>query len=441
MATASLPMGERLRRMLRGGSARSSAESAAAVYEELLYLAGKTQSLEELLTRFPEQLCAALQLSAFHVFLRERNDYVLFRMRPGGSPRIALPASSFTVLRMKRDRKPAVFVAEGVEGEKDGWQMLAPESELHALEQVEAQVLVPLEGRTGLMGFATLSREGRRAFSEGELGFLRDLGPQMGRGLETAQMIQALSEQAAERVRVTRELELAREVQEGLLPRELPAIPGMEVAAAYRSAAQIGGDYYDVLPVGDGYCLVVADVSGKGVAAALLMAALRASLHTLVLEAGVSVTALAERLNRLLYKGSTSSRYATVFLSVFEPGTRTLRYVNAGHNPPLVLRADGRVERLTEGGLVAGLMPEAAYVCGSVEMEAGDVLAAYTDGVTEATNAKLEEWGEERLLEALLAERRGTAGVMVDRVMEGLNGFVQGAAQNDDITLVVLRGL
>ena len=441
MASASLPMGERLRRMLRGGSGTAAAESTAAVYEELLYLAGKTQSLEELLTRFPEQLCRALQLSAFHVFLRERNDYVLFRMRPGAGPRIALAASSFTVLRMKRDRKPAVFVADGVEGEKDGWQMLATSSELLALEQVEAQVLVPLEGRTGLMGFATLSRAGRRAFSAGELGFLRDLGPQMGRGLETAQMIQALSEQAAERVRVTRELELAREVQEALLPRELPSIPGMDVAAAYRSAAEIGGDYYDVLPVGDGFCLVVADVSGKGVAAALLMAALRASLHTLVLEPKVSVTALAERLNRLLYKGSTSSRYATVFLSVYEPATGTLRYVNAGHNPPMLLRADGRVERLTAGGTVVGLMPEASYACETLQLGAGDVLAAFTDGVTEATNGRLDEWGEERLLEALLRDVDGTARVKVGRVMEGLNGFVQGAAQNDDITLVVLRGM
>ena len=335
---ASIPIGERFRRWLRRFGT-SGAESTRSAYEELLYLAGKTQSLDELLTTFPERLCTALQLASFHVFLREGNEYVLHRPTPARGPRLVLPASSSTVLRMKRDRKPAVFLDGGAEREKDGWQLLATSSEIAALEDVKAQVLVPLEGRTGLMGFAPLSRPGRRAFSAGELRFLRDLGPEMGRGLETAQLIRTLSEQAAERVRVDRELELAREVQEGLLPRELPAISGIDVAAAYQSAAQIGGDYYDLLSVQERICLVVADVSGKGISAALLMSALRASLHTLVLQADFSVTALGERLNRLLYTGSSANRYATLFLAGYEPRTQRLTYVNASAWFPAVVQS------------------------------------------------------------------------------------------------------
>ncbi len=443
MTAGSISMGERLRRALRR-SRSPREESTEAVYEELLYLSGKTQSLEELLTSFPERLCAALQLSAFHLFLRERNDYVLRRKSPASGPRIALPASSSTILRMKRDRKPALFVADGTEGQRDGWQMLATPEEIEALAEVDAQVLAPLEGRTGLMGFATLSRADRRPFSASELRFLRDLGPEMGRGLETAQLIEALSEQAAERVRVTRELELAREVQEGLLPRDLPTISGIDLAAAYRSAAQIGGDYYDVLSTPAGICLAVADISGKGISAALLMSALRASLHTLVLQPDVSATTLAERLNRLLYKGSSASRYATLFLSLFDPALKRLTYVNAGHNPPLLLRRSGRVERLTCGGTVVGLMPEVSYQCETLEMEPGDLLVAYTDGVTEATNEKEEEWGEERLREVLVASAnsgQGSSHAVMSTVLGRLNDFTEGSPQNDDITLVVMRSL
>ncbi len=417
-------------------------ERTESVYEELLYLSGKTQLLEDLLTSFPERLCAALQLSSFHLFLRDGNDYVLRRQSPLPAQRISFPAGSATVLRMKRDRRPAVLIADGAKAPKDGWQMLATPWEIEMLAKVDAQVLTPLEGRTGLMGFATVSRADRRAFRKGELQFLRDLGPQMGRGLETAQLIEALSEQAAERVRVTRELELAREVQEGLLPRELPTISGIDLAAAYRSAAQIGGDYYDVLSTQAGVCLVVADISGKGISAALLMSGLRAFLHTLVLQPGISLTTLVERLNRLLYKGSSANRYATLFLSMFDPVSRRLTYVNAGHNPPLLLRADGRVEQLTCGGTVVGLLPEVTFTCETLQLETGDLLVAYTDGVTEATNGNLEEWGEERLREVLLVSPNNgqqSSHALMRTVLDGLNGFTDGSPQNDDITLVLLR--
>lgn len=439
MSLANPTFGERLERAFRRRPT-PHAKNTKAVYEELLYLSSKTQSLDELLRTFPERVCAALELSSFHIFLREGQEYVLRRVTPAAGPRVSIAASSPIVLRMKRDRKPATVLADGSDGERDGWQLLATPEELKVLAEVKAQVLAPLEGRTGLMGFATLGRAGGRGFSEAEMQFLRELGPEMGRGLETAKLIQAVSEQEVERARVNRELELAREVQEGLLPREIAPVPGVEVATCYRSAAEVGGDYFDVFPVVGGVCLVVADVSGKGVSAALLMAALRAALHALVEQPGLSVTALAGQLNGLLYRGSSPNRYATLFLSVYDPTTRRLLYVNAGHNAPLVLRAGGEVERLVCGGAVVGLLPGVEYASGTVQLEAGDMLAAFTDGVTEATNARLEEWGEQRLEQALKGHG-GDAPSTVARVMAALTGFTDGSPQNDDITLVVLRVL
>lgn len=444
MSSPSLSISERLRRFLQLFS-RSRSHKSETLYDDILYLSSRTESLDELLTLFPERICAALELSSFRFFLRGRTGYVLQVPKAAEPSSIALPSSSSTVLRMKRDRNPALFTRPGaVEAETDGWQLLATASEVEILSSVDAQVLVPLEGRTGLMGFVTLARAQQRTFSRGELKFLADLGPQMGRGLETAQLVRELSEQAVERARAHRELEVAREVQEGLLPGTLPSLPGMDIATAYRSAEQIGGDYYDVFLHGDAIYTVVADVSGKGVPAALLMAALRASLHALLQQPGLSITTLIEQLNGLLYAASSNNRYATLFLSVYDPAKYTLTYVNAGHTRTLLLRADRSIRALDCGGTVVGLLPNVAYASETLTLEEGDLLFAYTDGVTEATNAAGEEWGERGLRAAILETTQlgvPTSEQLTESLLRKLNDFTGGIAQADDITLVTLRTL
>ena len=440
MSKMSNTFAARLRRLFR-----SRPQVAPGLYDELIYLSGRTQSLDELLTLLPERITGALELSSFHIVLHEKREYVLQDHGAVRSPLPALPASCSTVARMKRDRKPALFIPEDSKGaERDGWQLLAEPYELEFLRALDAQVLLPLEGRTGLMGFATLSRGAGPAFSDAELRFLGRIGPEIGRGLETAQLVTSISRQAVERARAHRALEVAREVQERLLPEKLPRVPGLDAAAAYRSAEQIGGDYYDIFPIAGGsFCAVIADVSGKGVPAALLMSALRASIHALALEGMSSAPMLAERLNTLLYKASASARYATMFLCVYEPESRSLTYVNAGHNPPLLLRTDGLILRLDRGGLVTGLLPDATYEAGVIELSPGDLLTAFTDGVSEATNRKGEEWGEESIAAALLELREApnlTAGEVVRAILRKLDAFTANAAQTDDITLLVLRG-
>lgn len=428
-----------LRRFTGLGSSLPSALS-----EELLYLASRTQSLDDLLLALPSRLREALRLSALHIFLRVGNEYVLQNGRGGTSPHAALPASSSTVTRMRRDRKPAFFVPEGLmDAEPDGWQMLAESSEIALLTALSAQVLLPLDGRSGLLGFATLTRDDGSPFSAAELRFLRDLGPQMGRGLETAEMISSISQGEISRARAERELEVAKEVQERLLPASLPSVVGLDIATAYRSAGQVGGDYLDLIPNKHGGVLaVVADVSGKGVPAALLMATLRASIHALLLQPDVSLVTLAEHLNTLLYQASSSNRYATLFLCNYEAGAGRLTYVNAGHNPPLLLRTDGSVQSLAVGGTVVGLLGDVQYVSETLEVFAGDTLLAYTDGVTEALNMKEREWGDAALQSAFQkagADRSRSSQAIVEGVLQALDAFRGATLQNDDVALLALR--
>ncbi len=412
----------------------------AELFADILYEMSRIRTLDESLALYPGMICRALRLESFHVFLRDGAEFRLRQAEGAGRRETpAFPASSSTVLRMKRAQGVARFGTSA----PDGWQLLATTWEVETLEELGAELLLPLEGRTALTGFAVLGRAGDRVkadFSVAELDFLQRVGMELGHSLETAMLVDRLSQEAVRRAHMTRELELAREVQERLLPGRLPMVAGLDSAAAYRSAEQIGGDYFDLLPVGDGLlCGVIADVSGHGIAAALLMATLRASLHGLAEQATANLPRVMERLNRLLYSASSASRYSTVFLMLYDAGRGELRYVNAGHNPPLLVRGGGRVERLTEGGTVVGLLPTAVWAEGTARLEPGDVLVLYTDGVTEACNRTGEEWGEAGLLEVLQAVPALDAETQVAEVLDRLHRFTGGAGQEDDRTLVMLR--
>ena len=369
-----------------------------ALYEDILRQAAQTQSLEDSLHRFPRRLVAALELASFHIFILNQGDQSQqeYRLLNASLPPIAFPASSAVVARMKRDRRPSQFVVSPSSGQTpQAWQMLATQDEIDLLLGLDTQLLFPLEGRTRLIGFVSISRSAHSVFSDAELCFLRDLGPQMGRGLETALFVRDLNLQAVVRDRAARELAVAREVQERLLPRELPRLPGLDLAAFYQSAEQVGGDYYDAFLTTKGaLCLVIADVSGKGVPAALLMAALRASLHALGLQPELSLANMLQRLNTLLFQSSSANRYATLFLCLYHPATQTLEYSNAGHNPPVLVHPDRRLQRLSIGGTVLGLFPQAEFATERIPFPPGSALVAYTDGITESTDPTGREWGK-----------------------------------------------
>jgi serine phosphatase RsbU (regulator of sigma subunit) len=240
-----------------------------------------------------------------------------------------------------------------------------------------------------------------------------------------------------------RELEIARDVQQRLFPQHLPAIAGLEYAGACRPAQAVGGDYYDFISLSDtALGIAIGDVSGKGISAALLMATLRASLRALAVANSADVCGLMANLNRLVYESSTNERYATFFYGCFDGSTRELSYVNGGHNPPLLFRGLGpsaNVLRLDVGGLPVGLLPDSSYDRGTVQIEPGDVIVAFTDGITEAMNADDLEWGEPRLLAAIETNQQRAANDLIRSIMDSVDRHVAETPQYDDMTLVVLR--
>jgi sigma-B regulation protein RsbU (phosphoserine phosphatase) len=185
--------------------------------------------------------------------------------------------------------------------------------------------------------------------------------------------------------------------------------------------------------------IVIGDVSGKGIAAALLMASLQASVRGQTLHQSKTLAQLISHVNTLIYEASASSRYATLFYAQIDPRTLALEYVNAGHNPPLLLRASGQVERLEKGGTVVGLLPAFPYQQGELRLEVGDTLVMFTDGISEAFNAAEEEYGEDRLIEAMRRSADRTAGELIPYLIEDVDRFVAGAPQHDDMTLVIAR--
>jgi sigma-B regulation protein RsbU (phosphoserine phosphatase) len=254
----------------------------------------------------------------------------------------------------------------------------------------------------------------------------------------------AIADEVAHRERLNREVEIAREVQERLFPQTLPSIVGIEYSGTCRTALGVGGDYYDFLALPDGKLgVALGDVSGKGIAAALTMASLQAPLRADAMRAGNDIAGLITRVNQMLYDASAEDRYATLFYAQYDPATRRLSYVNAGHCPPILLRSaakSGRVERLDQaGGTVVGLLKDCAYEQSEASLAVGDLHVIYTDGFSEAMNLDLTEWGEERLIESIVACAGLHARGVITRIMQAADAFAAGAPKSDDMTLVVLR--
>jgi len=251
--------------------------------------------------------------------------------------------------------------------------------------------------------------------------------------------------EVADRVVMKRDLEIAREIQTWLLPNEPPKIPGIEVAFQTRPANTVAGDYYDVFPRAGNtpeenrVLLAVADVAGKSIPAAMLMATFQASLRTLSVTQS-SLPDLVASINRYACTNSQGGlRFTTAFLAELDPATRRLTYINAGHNQPMLCRKSGALERLDAGGLPIGISAEAPYQSCSVVLSPGDWLVIFTDGVVEAMNTRGDEYGEPRLLAAIATSSNGTPSDMMQRIMSDLDVFVGNTPQHDDVTCLLLK--
>jgi sigma-B regulation protein RsbU (phosphoserine phosphatase) len=248
-----------------------------------------------------------------------------------------------------------------------------------------------------------------------------------------------------DRVVMKRDLQIAREIQTWLLPGAPPQIPGISVAYATRPANTVAGDYYDVFPrpgkTNDENRVVfaVADVAGKSIPAAMLMATFQASLKTLS-TAQVPLEELVANMNRYACSNSQGGlRFTTAFLAEYDAARRVFHYINAGHNNPILRRANGSIERLDVGGLPLGIQPEAKYESATVTLAPGDWLIIFTDGLVEAVNARDEEFDEPRLLSALEAGLATAPKELLDQLMANLDLFVGSTPQHDDVTCLLIK--
>jgi sigma-B regulation protein RsbU (phosphoserine phosphatase) len=320
------------------------------------------------------------------------------------------------------------------------WLHTLDAQELQTLDFMRTHLLLPLPGKNDLAGVMSLGAKRSEApYSPNDIRLLESIAGQMGLAIENARLLASLAAEAANRERINRELEIAREVQERLFPQKFPPIPGLDCAGYCRPARGVGGDYYDFLQLADGRLgIAIGDVSGKGIAAALLMASLQASLRGQTMAGIHDLSALMKNVNRLVYEASTSNRYATFFYGEYDLASRVLTYVNGGHNAPVVLRGD-EVLHLETGGPVVGLLPGAVYAEGRTQLQPGDIFIGYTDGISEAPNEAEEEWEEERFLVAARQASAEDAASMIRSIFRAADAFTGAAKQFDDMTLLVVK--
>ncbi len=272
-------------------------------------------------------------------------------------------------------------------------------------------------------------------FSEEHLNILTTLASVASIRVENATLL----ESRIERERMEHELGLATEIQQRFQPSGPPLVPGYEFQGISFSCYEIGGDYYDFIERHDGKMLIaLGDVSGKGTAAALLMSSVHAAIHAQV-SAKSSLDQTISSVNKYLAENTPANRFVTMFAAELDPATGALKYINAGHNPPLIGRVDGTIVQLSSGGFPLGIMPAAEFEMGETILNPGESLVVYSDGVSEANNIKDEEFGMERLSAVIQNNLSSSASGMRDKVESALSAFTLTAPANDDITLVIVK--
>src|SRR5450755_928467 len=324
------------------------------------------------------------------------------------------------------------------------WVYGIAEAEQGAIQTLHCQILIPIVQQSRMLGIFSLGPKRSEApYSRADLQLMSAVASQTGLALENARLTENIRREIAQRARLNRELEIAREVQQHLFPQKLPEVRGLDFAGYCRPALGVGGDYYDFILLDDG-CLGIAigDVSGKGIAAALTMASLQASLRSQTLTPSPTLGEMIRHINRLVFEASADNRYATFFYAQYEPASRVLRYVNARHNAPILCRTVDNCEqihRLQEVGMVIGLFPQAPYEETRMTLLPGDLLIGFTDGISEAMNAADEEFSEERLMETMRFCERRSAADMIKCILDKVDAFTAAAPQHDDMTLLVVR--
>lgn len=318
----------------------------------------------------------------------------------------------------------------------EAWRRGSPLATILQVQNI--QLIVPLRDREHLLGFIALrDKTSGFKFRYEDITLLSTLANQMVIAMTNVRLYR----ESLVKQRLEEEMNLARRIQMDLLPKTPPQGAGFAIATHSRPSRTVGGDFYDFMPAGsDGeFGLVIADVSGKGMPAALLAAQIQAALRSEVINRRDVAQTMTNVNNLVAGLSSSSGKFATVFYGAFHPATREFVFSNAGHNYPVLVRADGRHELLEVGGTIIGAFEGNQYESARVVLEPNDLLFFYTDGLSEAHNARDEEFGEDRIIDYVVDNRRRSADDIRDGIIDQVNGFVNADTSEDDTTVVVLK--
>jgi serine phosphatase RsbU (regulator of sigma subunit) len=399
---------------------------------------GRTLDLEVVLRYLLDTVRTSVAYDAAGVFVLNRRvplDLPDRHRMIAGMAMVGYPATV-------QDDDPMLRHGKGIVGHvvQTGQSVVAPDVRRDAYyvdgrQSTRSEIAVPIVSDGEVIGALNLESDTVDAYSEADLEFLEFFAVAAAISIEKA----IAHRESLEKHRIDQQLALARHVQSVLLPAADPQVPGYEIAGVNIPSSEIGGDYYDYLPEPDGrLTLAVADVAGKGVPAALLMATFRAALRVhRQIEGGVARTA--GGLNRVLSDSMDASRFVTAIYGVLAPEAGAFEYVNCGHNPPLVLRRDGVCERLESSGPALGMCDGASFVPRTTALAPGDTLVLYTDGVVEAADADDRQFGVERLEQVVRASAGIPTRAAVEAVVGAAREFSGRAAFDDDFTLVLVR--
>ena len=413
-------------------------------------------TIGDLYQHLAERIRRALDASNAAIFTRDEKT-ADFNLRIVAGPhetdlagkRLQLNKRAFVVRRLMNLSTPLVIEPREIETWSQALDALLPAQreeragEHEVLRAIKSTILVQIKHRNELVGILSFGpRRGGFQYSVADRELLMSIAGQLALIIDNAR----LTERMVVQERLRRELALAAEVQQRLLPSQAPKTNGMEIAGFCEPARGVGGDYYDFIKLDNSQLgVAIADVAGKGMPAALLMSTVQATLRSLTAArngSGISdLSSIVSKLNRLLFNSTNGEHYVTFFYAMFDQSTRCLTYVNAGHNPPIYLRADGGSEfrQLTSGGLVAGAFEHSAYEQETVQMRSNDLLFLYTDGLTEALNVEGEEFGTSRMLETLKSIASLSADQIRDVVARRVKEWCTGMSLYDDLTFVVMK--
>ncbi|MFN2454085.1 MAG: SpoIIE family protein phosphatase [Pyrinomonadaceae bacterium] len=384
-----------------------------------------------------------LQQVAALVFEAVPAERCLIMMREGASEELKVSVAS---VRNRQGEVGEIRVSRTILGEvvEKGKSVLTSDAQADprfmsntmTIQGIRSVLAVPLgvgEKVFGLIYADSPIADAR--FSEDHLKVLTTLASVAAIRVENARLV----EEHLERERLHRELQLAREIQQRFQPTSAPPVAGYELQGISFPCFEIGGDYYDFIQREDGRLVIaLGDVSGKGTAAALLMSSLHAAVHAQA-SSNNSLADTISTINRYLAANIPSNRFVTLFYAELDPQTGALSFLNAGHNPPLIVHAAGTMEQLGAGGLPLGIMPDATFREGRTQLQPGDALVIYSDGVSETTNPQGEEFGATRLYDVVAHHLDASASSLRDRIESAISKFAQGTAANDDITLVIVK--